>query len=216
MKKLTFHVVSIFPKVVENYTQESILKKAQEKSLVDFKFYDIREYSDNRHSKVDDKPYAGGPGMLMQAEPILRCVEDIKEKLGKVKVILFKPGGEKFTNITARKYAKKHTDIVLICGRYEGIDSRVEKILKPEILSVGDFVLTGGEVPAMIVIDAVSRQVPGVLGDYESLEEERGYRDEFYTRPEVLEWKGKKYRVPKVLLSGNHKEIEIWRKDGSA
>lgn len=210
---ITFHVVSIFPKVVESYCQESILKKAKEKKLVDFKFYDIRDFSENRHSKIDDKPYAGGPGMLMSAEPILKCVESIKQGLDKKpKIILFKPFGEKFTNVTAKNYSKKYKDIILICGRYEGIDSRVEKILKPEIISVGDFVLTGGEVPAMIVIDTVSRQVKGVLGDFDSLEENRGIRDEFYTRPEVLEWKGKKYKVPEVLLSGNHKLIDEWKK----
>ena len=219
----TFHIVSIFPKMVESYTQESILKKAQEKGLIEFKFYDVREYTDDKHGRVDDKPYGGGPGMLMNAEPFLKCVESIKEKIkdtakkieakATIKIILFKPAGEKLTNIIAKKYAKKYKHIIMICGRYEGIDSRVEKILKPEIISVGDFVLTGGELPAMLLIDCVSRQIKGVLGDFDSLEENRDSHDEFYTRPEILEYKNKKYKVPPVLLSGNPKLIAEWKKE---
>jgi tRNA (guanine37-N1)-methyltransferase len=222
MKK--FSVLSIFPKMVEGYCEESMLKKAKEKGLVDFEFIDVREYSEERHKKVDDRPYGGGPGMVMQAEVFLRAVEDAlkispdpslnKEgrKSKKTKVILFSPGGKKLDTTLAKSYAKKYDHFVLLCGRYEGIDSRVEKILKPEKVSIGDYVLTGGELPAAVFIDTVSRQVPGVLGDYDSLEENREIRAEFYTRPEVLEWKGEKYKVPKVLMSGNHKEIEKWKK----
>jgi tRNA (guanine37-N1)-methyltransferase len=218
---LTFHVVSIFPKMVEEYCNESILKKAKAKGLVDFRFYNIRDYSKDRHSKVDDKPYGGGPGMVMNAQPILDCVESIKEKINtkKIKTVIFVPTAQKWTNVEAKKYSKKYTDIILICGRYEGIDYRVQKILKAESISVGDFVLTGGEIPAMILIDSISRQVKGVLGDFNSLEESRknvlGQDDEgieeFYTRPEILErtekGKVKKYKVPKVFLSGNPKLI---------
>jgi tRNA (guanine37-N1)-methyltransferase len=214
--------------MVEGYCEESMLKKAKEKGLVDFEFIDVREYSEERHKKVDDRPYGGGPGMVMQAEVFLRAVEDIfkispdpslnKEgveivKKRRTKVILFAPVGKKLDTVLAKSYAKKYDHFVLLCGRYEGIDSRVEKILKPEKISIGDYVLTGGELPAAVFIDTVSRQVPGVLGDYDSLEENREVRAEFYTRPEVLEWKGKKYKVPKVLMSGNHKEIEKWRKE---
>jgi tRNA (guanine37-N1)-methyltransferase len=155
---LTFHVVSIFPKMVEDYCNESILKRAKEKALVDFKFYNIRDYTTDKHGKVDDKPYGGGPGMVMNAEPILSCVEKIKEnftKKNKVKTIIFVPTATKWTNTEAKKYAKKYTDIILLCGRYEGIDYRVQKVLKTESISVGDFVLTGGEVPAMILIDSI-------------------------------------------------------------
>jgi tRNA (guanine37-N1)-methyltransferase len=230
---LTFHVVSIFPKMVEEYCNESILKKAKEKGLVDFKFYNIRDYTKDKHNKVDDKPYGGGPGMVMNAQPILDCVESIKQKIieGKslsegegfrvrrTKVVIFVPSAPKWTNETAKKYSKKYTDIILICGRYEGIDYRVQKILKAESVSVGDFVLTGGEIPAMILIDSISRQVKGVLGDFNSLEESRknvlGQVDEgieeFYTRPEILEWKGKKHKVPKVFLSGNPKLIKEYK-----
>ncbi len=214
---LTFHVVSIFPKMVEDYCNESILKKAKEKNLVDFKFYDIRKYTKDKHNKVDDRPFGGGPGMVMNAQPILDCVEDIKRNASKkIKTVIFVPGAAKWTNAEAKKYAKKYTDIVLICGRYEGIDYRVQKILKAELVSVGDFVLTGGEIPAMILIDSVSRQVKGVLGDFNSLEEVRteagGASEEFYTRPEILEWKGKKHKVPEVFLSGNPKLIAEYKK----
>jgi tRNA (guanine37-N1)-methyltransferase len=212
MKK--FSVLSIFPKLVEQYCDESMLKKAQEKGLADFEFVDVRGFSKERHSKVDDRPYGGGPGMVMQAEVFLKAVDKVMpEKSRKTKVILFAPGGKKLDTAMAKSYAKKYDHFVLLCGRYEGIDSRVEKILKPEKVSIGNYVLTGGELPAAVFIDTVSRQVPGVLGDFDSLEENRGVRDEFYTRPETLEWKGKKYKVPKVLTSGNHKEIERWRKD---
>ena len=218
---LTFHVVSIFPKMVEEYCNESILKKAKEKRLVDFKFYNIRDFTKDKHGKVDDKPYGGGPGMVMNAQPILDCVEEIKGRnsVGKFKTIIFVPSAEKWTNETAKKYSRKYTDIILICGRYEGIDYRVQKILNAESISVGDFVLTGGEIPAMILIDSISRQVKGVLGDFNSLEETRknvlGDDDagveEFYTRPETLVWKKKKYKVPPVFLSGNPKLIKEYK-----
>jgi tRNA (guanine37-N1)-methyltransferase len=199
-KCVRFHVVSIFPQTVENYCNESILKRAKEKSLVDFLFYNIRDYTVDKHKRVDDKPYGGGPGMVMNPEPILRCVEAIKEKIGKgkkVAIINFVPNEKKWTNEMAGNYAKKYTDIILICGRYEGIDFRVQQILKAENISVGDYVLTGGEIPAMILIDSIARQIKGVLGDMNSLEEKRinvlGEEDkgieEFYTRPETLIWK---------------------------
>ena len=232
---MRFHVISIFPEMVKNYCEESILKRAKEKGLVEFYFYNLREYTLDKHKRVDDKPYGGGPGMVMNAEPILRCVESIKDKfkpVTKTKTIIFAPDAPVWTNSEAKKYSKKYTDIILICGRYEGIDKRVEKILKATRVSVGDFVLTGGEVPAMILIDTISRQIKGVLGDYNSLEENRtdvmGTKitkrvDEFYTRPEVLEWetktkngvkKAKKYTVPKVFLSGNPKLINEYRNGG--
>lgn len=225
---ITFHVVSIFPKMVEEYCNESILKKAKEKNLVDFKFYNIRDYTKDKHGKVDDKPYGGGPGMVMYAQPILDCVEEIKSKSAnskKIKTVIFVPTASKWTNVEAKKYSKKYTDIIMICGRYEGIDYRVQKILKAESVSAGDFVLTGGEIPAMILIDSIARQVKGVLGDFNSLEETRvnvlGEQDagveEFYTRPEILErlekGKVKKYKVPAVFLSGNPKLIREYKQN---
>jgi len=220
---IRFHIVTIFPEAVRPYIDASILGRAQEAKHISVAYYDPRELSGNKWGKVDDRPYAGGPGMVMTAEPLLRTLEKIaksiaKKKATKTKVILFAPGGKQFTNVYAKALVTKYTDIVLISGRYEGIDARVKKIFKAEEVSVGPFVLTGGEVPAMVVVDACARQIEGVLGRHESLEEERYLKTgataspEMYTRPEVLEWKGKKYRVPKVLLGGDHKKIEEWRK----
>ncbi|MFA5792186.1 MAG: tRNA (guanosine(37)-N1)-methyltransferase TrmD, partial [Candidatus Paceibacterota bacterium] len=164
---------------------------------------------------VDDKPYGGGPGMVMRAEPLLKAVAKVlsvaKGKSHKVLIINFIPSAEKFTTSYAKTILKKYTDVILICGRYEGIDARVDKILKTKKLSIGDYVLTGGELPAMILLDCVSRQIPGVLGKYESLEEERISTSEVYTRPEILKYKNKNYKVPKILLSGNHRLIENWK-----
>jgi tRNA (guanine37-N1)-methyltransferase len=153
--------------------------------------------------------------MVLRPELFLKTFAKIKIKnknKNKTKIILFSPSGKKFDTTYAKKAAQKYTDIILISGRYEGIDARVQKILKAEEISIGDYVLTGGELPAMVLIDSISRQIPGVLGKYESLEEERISSSEVYTRPEVLKWKNKKYTVPKVLLSGHHKKIEDWKK----
>jgi tRNA (guanine37-N1)-methyltransferase len=170
---------------------------------------------------VDDKPYGGGPGMIIRAEPVLKAVESVMKKITKrkntkVKIINFSPSGEKFTTAYAKVSAKKYTDIIMLCGRYEGIDARVAKILKAEDISIGDYVLTGGELPAMVLIDSISRQIPGVLGKFDSLEEERVSSSEFYTRPEILEYKGKKHKVPPVLLSGDPKKIDEWKQEINA
>ncbi|PIR68887.1 tRNA (guanosine(37)-N1)-methyltransferase TrmD, partial [Candidatus Nomurabacteria bacterium CG10_big_fil_rev_8_21_14_0_10_03_31_7] len=200
---------------------------------ISVKFYNPRDFikgNKSNYKPVDDKPYGGGPGMVMRAEPILKAVEAvfkkitnyelrIKNKKSKVLIINFIPSAEKFTTAYAKTIFKKYTDVILICGRYEGIDARVDKILKTKKLSIGDYVLTGGEIPAMILVDCVSRQIEGVLGNYDSREEERISSSEVYTRPEVLKYpfnavhgkKSKNYKVPKVLLSGNHKNIEEWK-----
>jgi tRNA (guanine37-N1)-methyltransferase len=188
----------------------------------------IQKGKDKPYLRVDDKPYGGGPGMILQATPVIKAIEkalgrfmiydlgfknnkNTKSIKPRVKIIFFSPSGKKFDTEYAKASVKKYTDIILICGRYEGIDARVKKIFKTEDISVGDYVLTGGEIPAMIVIDSISRQIEGVLGNFDSREEERVASSDVYTRPEVLEFKGKKYKVPKVLLSGNHKAIEEWR-----
>jgi len=215
-----FHIITIFPEMFDSYLKESILGRAIKNKLISIKFYNPRDFikaPKNNYKPVDDKPYGGGPGMVMRAEPILKVVQSIYKKLKvkklvKLKAIIFSPSGKKFTTEYAKQAAKRYADIVLISGRYEGIDARVQKILKAEEISIGDYVLTGGELPAMVAIDSISRQIPGVLGKYESLEEERVSSSEIYTRPEILKWKGKKYKVPKVLLSGNHKKIEEWKK----
>jgi tRNA (guanine37-N1)-methyltransferase len=222
---MRFHVITIFPNLVEPYLTDSILGRAIRGKKIFVKFYNPRDFVRGKYRKiwpdgnisaqVDERPYGGGPGMIMMADPVLRAVSkaqgSIKNKKAKVKIIFFSPSGKKFDTGYAKNAAKKYTDIILISGRYEGIDARVLKILKAEEISVGDYVLTGGELPAAILIDCISRQVEGVLGNFDSREEERVSSSEVYTRPEVLEYKGKKYRVPKVLLTGNHKKIEEWK-----
>ncbi len=230
---MRFHVITIFPEAFDSYLRESIIGRAIENKNISVKFYNPRDFikvpknkTQNNYKPVDDKPYGGGPGMVMRAEPILKAVEKvftniskIKNKKSKILTVNFIPSAEKFTTTVAKSISKKYTDVILICGRYEGIDARVDKILKTKKFSIGDYVLTGGELPAMVLIDSISRQVPGVLGKYESLEEERVSSSEVYTRPEVFKYpfgfaqgkKPKNYKVPKVLLSGNHKLIEEWK-----
>lgn len=228
---MRFHIISIFPEMFSSYLNESIIARAIKQKKIAVKIYNPRSFTRDKHKKVDERPYAGGPGMVMTTEPILRGVEKIassyRQKLpgkeGKsfltteaarknFRVIIFSPSGKDFTNQVAAKLAKEGRDLILIAGRYEGIDARVKKILKAEEYSIGPYILTGGELPAMIMIDAIARQLPGVLGKDESVEERRVSSHEVYTRPEVLEWQGKKYKVPKVLLSGDHKKIDEWKK----
>jgi tRNA (guanine37-N1)-methyltransferase len=221
---MQFHVITLFPEVCQPYTDASVLGRAQKtdkgvgakvrgkKLLVHY--YNPRDFTKDKHNKVDGRPYGGGPGMVMQAEPILRAWEKAvgrKTDKKKIKTLIMSPRGTEFTQTIAKTYTKKYDHIVLICGRYEGIDARVKQILKAEEVSVGEYVLTGGELPALTIIDAVSRQIPGVLGTFESLEDERVTTGVTYTRPEVLEFKKKKYSVPSVLVEGDHKKIEVWR-----
>jgi tRNA (guanine37-N1)-methyltransferase len=246
---MNYHIITIFPDIFNAYLGESILGRAIKEKKIKVSFVNPRKYASgkykhkwpdgNMRAQVDDRPYGGGPGMVIQALPILKSVEEILKKIRKKNklnnkqntetkkqttktlIINFIPSASKFTTNEAKKISKKYTDIILICGRYEGIDARVDKILKTKRYSIGDYVLTGGEIPAMILIDTISRQIEGVLGNFNSREEERISSSEVYTRPEILEWppssktsagRRKKYRVPKVLLRGNHKEIENWKK----
>jgi tRNA (guanine37-N1)-methyltransferase len=217
---MRFHVVTIFPAMFDSYFAESIIARAIKAEKLSISVYPLREYTLDKHRRVDGRPYGGGPGMVMWVDPIIRVVEDIKKKQEKKskkqgkcvwKTIIFSPGGKKFTSIVAKGAVKKYTDIIFICGRYEGIDARVKKILKGEEWSIGDYVLTGGELPAMICIDAIARHIGGVLHDENSVEDKRIASHEVYGRPEVYEHAKKKYRVPKVLLSGNHKLIDEYR-----
>lgn len=213
---MRYHVVTIFPGMFDSYFAESIISRAIEGKLIEINTYALRDYTTDKHRRVDGRPYGGGPGMVMWVDPLVKCVEKVQKKIDKRKntktlVVIFNAGGELFTNTLAQNVAKKYTDIIFICGRYEGIDERVRKILKAKEWSIGNYVLTGGELPAMVCIDAISRQIKGVLNDELSLEEKRMASHEIYARPEVYEYKGKKYRVPKVLLSGNHKLIEEYR-----
>lgn len=213
---MRFHVITLFPASLDSYLKTSIIGRAIKTKKISIKAYNPYDFATGKWKKTDDRPYGGGPGQVQYALPILRAVAKATNNKRpttnkKIKIIILSPAGKKFTNDIARKWAKEVKDIILISGRYEGIDARVKKILRAEEISIGDYVLTGGELPAMVVIDAVSRQIKGVLGKFESVEENRISSSEVYTRPEVFLYKGKKYRVPKVLLTGHHKEIEKWK-----
>lgn len=218
---MVFHLVTIFPEAIKSYFDSSILKRAQEKKLVKIKFYNPRDFAKDKHKRVDDKPFGGGPGMVMKVDVIVRTVLNVLNEIKKTtrtKIILFSPAGKQFNQKMAQDFAKKYENIILISGHYEGIDARLKSALRVtgyvlQELSVGPYVLTGGELAAGVVVDAVSRHIPGVLGKAESLEEKRGALGvPAYTRPDVFEFKGKKYKVPKILLSGNHKKIEEWKR----
>lgn len=212
---ITFDIITIFPKIFDSYLKESFIKKAQKKGLISINIHNLRDFTSNKHKTVDDRPFGGGLGMVMKVEPIYKAVKKIK-KGKKTKVILFTPRGKKFNQKMAYQLSKLN-QIIMICGRYEGVDERIAKYIADIELSIGDYDLMGGEVPAQVLMETVSRLVPGVLGKPELLKEritkEKGFIEyPQYTRPEVFEPKKKtKWEVPKVLISGNHKEIEKWR-----
>lgn len=207
---LQFDVITIFPKSFLPIISESIVKRAQEKKKVAIHIHDLRDFTSDKHRKVDDRPFGGGPGMVMTPEPLFEAVKKIK-KQKKSKVILMCPTGKPFNQKIAKALSKCH-QLIIICGHYEGVDERVREKLVDESISIGDYVLTGGELPAMVLIDALTRLVPGVLGKEASLTSESFEGDllEYpqYTRP--ANFRGMK--VPNVLLSGHHQDIEKWRK----
>lgn len=215
---MTFHIISLFPEAMGSYIQESIIGRAIKDKKIKVNFYNPRDFSKDPRKRIDQKPYAGGPGMVIQAEPVIKAIAKAVGRKKNVKIFFLSPAGSQFDNTMAQKIAKKSfakkptKDIVIICGRYEGIDERVNKVFKTEKLSIGPFVLTGGELPALIMIDAISRHIPGVLGNELSPEEKRIHSNKVYTRPETFKYKGKNYKVPAILLSGNHAEIEKWKK----
>lgn len=214
---MKFDIVTIFPEIFDSYLGESIIGRAIKDKLIFVRAWNLRDFSVDRHKKVDDRPYGGGPGMVISVEPVHRAVKKILrgKKREKTRVILFSPSGKKLDEKIIKRLLK-YDRIVMISGRYEGVDERVAKYIADEKISIGDYVLSGGELPALVLVEAVSRFIPGVLGKAESLESVRGSFPA-YTRPEVFEpEKGKKWRVPKVLLSGNHKKIEEWRSKYSA
>lgn len=212
---MNFHVLTLFPEMIMNGLETSILGRAAEKGIVSFEAVNIRDYTLERHGKVDDYPYGGGAGMVMQAEPIYRAYEALVEKIGKKpRVIYMTPQGQTFNQGIAVDLAKEE-DLVFLCGHYEGVDERVLEMIATDYLSAGDYVLTGGELPAMMMIDCISRLVPGVLNNNVSAEFET-FHDNLleypqYTRPEVF--MGKK--VPDILLSGHHANVEKWRREQS-
>lgn len=213
---MNYHVLTLFPEMIEQGLHTSILGRAMEKGFISLETVDIRDYTEDKHRKVDDYPYGGGAGMVMQAEPVFCACEAVQRKIAgkKARVIYVTPQGRVFNQNMAKEFSKEE-DLIFLCGHYEGIDERVLEEVATDYVSIGDYVLTGGELPAMVMIDAISRLVPGVLSNEASAEFET-FHDNLleypqYSRPEV--WKGK--AVPTVLLSGNHDRIEDWRKEQS-
>ena len=228
---MNFHVITLFPESFDSYLSSSIIGRAITDTKIKVSFYNPRAFIKDKNKRIDRPPYAGGPGMVIQAEPVIKAIEkaiagskiqDLRFKNKSIrksrilnpksKIIWLSPSGKQFDNTYASKIVKRHKHVIIVCGRYEGIDARVKKVFKTEEISVGPFVLTGGELPAMMMIDVISRQVPGILGNFDSLEERRVSTSEVYTRPEVFKHKNKSYRVPKVLLSGNTAVIEKWKR----
>ena len=222
---MRFDIVTIFPDISGSYLKESIIKRAQEKRLIKINVHNLRNWTSDRHKTVDDRPFGGGIGMVMKVEPIFKAVADIKKSGGKNKkarVVLFTPRGKKFNQKMAYRFVKLD-QLIMICGRYEGVDERVARHIADEEISIGDYVLMGGELPALIVIETVARLIPGVIGKKQLLRERITKGGGFieypeYTRPPKFYPKGKFRRarpevwsVPKVLLSGDHKKIGEWK-----
>jgi len=211
LRTLRFDIVSIFPGMFESPVGDSIIQRAREEGLLDLRVHDLRDYSLNKHRKVDDTPFGGGVGMVMNVEPIARVVAAIKKEVPETRTILLSPGGRPFDQEKAWELSRLPS-LTLICGRYEGIDERVRLHFVDEEISIGDYILTGGEIPAMVLVEAISRLVPGVLGDPESIVEESFAGDllEYpqYTRPR--DYQG--FKVPEILVSGDHKKIRDWQK----
>ncbi len=212
---MNYHILTLFPEMVMDGLNTSIIGRAVEKGLLSIEAINIRDYSKDKHNHVDDAPYGGGAGMVMQPGPVCDSYEDLCRKIGKrPRVLYMTPQGQTFNQSIAEELAKEE-DLVFLCGHYEGIDERALELIVTDYLSVGDYVLTGGELPAMVMIDCISRLVPGVLNNDVSAEIE-SFHDNLleypqYTRPEVYEGK----KVPEVLLSGHHKNIETWRRQQS-
>ena len=212
---LRFDVITLFPEMFKSVLGASILARAQKLKKIKINLYQLRDFAKNKWKKVDDRPFGGGAGMVMQCQPLFDAVKKIKGRSRqKIPVINFSPRGKKFDQITAETFSQKYERMILICGHYEGIDQRFIDACVTHEISLGDYVLTGGELPAMVFIDAVSRLIPGVVGKEESVHEESfskklGRKKEYphYTRPEVF----RGLKVPDVLLTGNHKKIQNWR-----
>ena len=219
---IKFDIITIFPKIFDSYINKSPIAHAQKKKLIKINLHNLRDFTKDNHKTVDDRPFGGGLGMVLKVEPIFKAIKKItlrqaQGKKKKTKIVLFTPRGKKFTQKLATQLLKQD-QLIFICGRYEGVDERVAKNIADLEISIGDYDLMGGELPAMILIESISRLVPGVLGK-EALLKERitkgGGFIEYaqYTRPEIFApEKKKKWRVPQVLLSGDHKKIEVWKK----
>lgn len=206
--KLEVVILTAFPKIFDSYLNESLFKRAIAKKLLKFKIVNLRDFATGKHKKIDDRPFGGGPGMVLMFEPIYKALKSLK-KVKKSRTILFSTRGKKLDAAMAKRLSK-YDRLVLISGRYEGVDERVAEALADEEVSIGDFVLSGGELPALVLSESVARFLPGFLGKLESLEELKGSYP-VYTRPEEFRLGKKKLKVPQVLLSGDHKKIEEWR-----
>jgi tRNA (guanine37-N1)-methyltransferase len=213
-----FHLITLFQEACDAYLSASIIGRARKEKKIFVQYQTPRDFVDNKWGKVDERPYGGGPGMVMTALPVVKAVEKTLKIRGGAErrrvIVWFSPSGKQFTNKDADALMK-YDDVVLVCGRYEGIDERAKKALKALAMvkefAVGEAVYTGGEIPALAIVDAVTRRIPGVLGKDTSVEERRIASSAVYTRPETIEFKKKKYRVPKVLQTGHHANIDAWR-----
>ncbi|MCY4576882.1 MAG: tRNA (guanosine(37)-N1)-methyltransferase TrmD [Candidatus Kaiserbacteria bacterium] len=206
---LRAHIITLFPEVCTPYFQCSILGRAVKENIIDIRYYNpIDEVP--LLKRVDSRQYGGGPGMVLKAEPYLRCFNKTKQHEGTRKAIFLTPGGVLFTQEKAKEYAQ-YENLIFFCGHYEGVDERVAEATNAEHVSIGDYILTGGELPAMSIIDATARELPGILGNETSREDARVASRKVYTRPESLEYEGKTYSVPEVLRSGHHKNIDEYR-----
>ena len=211
---MRFDVLTLFPDIFQGYFTQSILKLALQKGLVEIHTWNIRDWAKGKHNSVDDRPFGGGPGMVLMPEPIFDAVESVQQKSAEPGLlVMLTPAGERLTQGVVRELAVQPR-LLLLCGRYEGFDERIREGLRPREISIGDFVCNGGEVPAMVVIDAVIRHVPGVLGDAESVTEESHSdpgRIEYphYTRPRIF----RGMEVPEILVSGNHQAVARWRRE---
>ncbi len=206
---MKFDIITIFPDIIREYFSEGVIARANEAGIISIRGHNVRDWTEDRHKTVDAPPFGGGPGMVMKIEPLYRAVQEFKTQNPKSKIILTSPRGKPFTQKKAKEYSVLD-QLIIICGRYEGIDERVSTHVADEVISIGDYVLSGGEIAALAIVEATARLIPGVLGNEESPD-----HDLFpeYTRPEVfITDDGKKLRVPKILLSGNHKLIDEWRK----
>ena len=211
---MKIHIITAFPNFFNNPLDESILKRAQNKKLIDISVLDLRKFATDKHHQIDDTPYGGGPGMILKTEPIFLCIEHIIENISKqetYKIIFLTPQGKQYKQNDVKKLLKID-NLVLLCGHYKGIDERIRDYWKMDEISIGDYVLTGGEIPALVIIDSVTRLIPGTISDINSATTDSFYNDlldcSYYTRPETY----KNMQVPAVLLSGNHAEINKWRK----
>ncbi len=217
---MKFDIITIFPDLFNGFISESLLARAQKKKLIKINLHNLRKWTDDNHQTVDGRPYGGGAGMVLKVEPIYKAVKTIKSKKGKTRVILLSAKGKTFDQKKAAQLSK-YDQLVFICGRYEGVDERVAKHVADEEISIGNYVLFGGEVPTMVIVEAISRLIPGVVAKEESVKNESFTKNitkehPHYTRPEIFVLGGKKLKVPPVLLSGDHKKIEEWRKKHSA